>query len=78
MTLEIKENIPLAPYTIYKIGGVARFFVEAATADDVVETLEFAAEKKLPFVIIGAGSNMLVSDRGFDGVAIRMTGGEAP
>ncbi len=76
MALEIKENIPLAPYTIYKIGGPARFFVEAADADAVREALEFAAEKKVPFVIIGAGSNMLVSDHGFNGVAIRMVGGE--
>lgn len=66
----------MAPHTIYKIGGVARFFVEASTADDVVEAIGFAAKHKLPFVIIGAGSNMLVADEGFDGVAIRMTGGE--
>lgn len=77
MALDIKENVFLAPYTIYKIGGPARFFVEAADADEVREALVFAVERKLPFVIIGAGSNMLVSDRGFDGVAIRMTGGEA-
>ncbi|MBI3442539.1 MAG: UDP-N-acetylmuramate dehydrogenase [Candidatus Sungbacteria bacterium] len=76
MAMEVKENVPLAPYTIYKIGGPARFFVKASSADDVREALAFAAEKKLPFVIIGAGSNMLVSDRGFDGVAIRMAGGE--
>lgn len=75
MALDIKEHIPLAPYTIYKIGGSARFFVEVTTADDVAEALGFAAERGLPFVIIGAGSNMLVSDHGFDGVAIRMIGG---
>lgn len=77
MALEVKGNISLAPYTIYKIGGPARFFVEAGTADDVRDALTFAKEKELPFVIIGAGSNMLVSDHGFNGVAIRMTGGEA-
>jgi len=75
MALEIKENIPLAPYTIYKIGGLARFFVEAGAADEVRQALDFAVAQKLPFVIIGAGSNMLVSDHGFDGVAIRMIGG---
>ena len=76
MSLEIKENISLAPYTIYKIGGAARFFVEARSEDGARKAIEFANEQKLPFVIIGAGSNMLVSDKGFDGVAIRMSGGE--
>lgn len=75
MALEIKENILLAPYTLYKIGGSARFYAETASADDVAEALYFAAERKLPFVIIGAGSNILVSDGGFDGLAIRMVGG---
>ncbi|MBI4224863.1 MAG: UDP-N-acetylmuramate dehydrogenase [Candidatus Sungbacteria bacterium] len=76
MALEIKENMLLAPYTIYKIGGPARFFAEAASGDDIRYALEFATNRALPFVIMGAGSNMLVSDGGFDGVAIRINGGE--
>jgi len=73
--LEIKENIPLAPYTIYKIGGPARFFAEAKNAMELESAVRYAREKSVPFFIMGAGSNMLVSDRGFDGVAIRMAGG---
>ncbi len=73
--ISIRENVPLAPYTIYKIGGHARFFVEAATADEAEEALMLAKEKNVPFVILGAGSNVLVSDNGFDGLVIRTTGG---
>ncbi|MDZ4260538.1 MAG: UDP-N-acetylmuramate dehydrogenase [Candidatus Sungbacteria bacterium] len=72
----IQENIILAPYTIYKIGGPARFFVETKQVQEVQEALEFAAEKNKPFFILGAGSNVLISDKGFDGLVIRMTGGE--
>ena len=73
--IKIRENIPLAPYTIYKIGGFARFFVEITGIDDLREAVVFAREKGLKHVILGAGSNMLISDNGFDGLVIRMTGG---
>lgn len=73
--IEIKEHIALAPYTIYKIGGPARFFVEVASAEDLREALVFALDKNLAYVILGAGSNVLISDNGFDGLVIRMTGG---
>ena len=76
MQLQVKENIPLAPYTIYKIGGMARFFVEAESEEEIRQVLAFAHEKALPFIIIGAGSNMLVSDEGFSGIVIRMSKGE--
>ena len=73
--IDIKENIALAPFTIYKIGGPARFFVEAANVGELKEALQFAGEKKIPFVVLGAGSNVLVSDKGFNGLVIRMSGG---
>lgn len=74
--IEIKENIPLAPHTIYKIGGSARYFAQARNAAEVEEALVFAAEKRAAVFILGAGSNILISDAGFDGLVIRMIGGE--
>lgn len=76
MSIFIKENHPLAPYTIYKIGGFARFFTEAKNRDELIEAIQFAAKKGAPFFILGGGSNVLISDNGFDGLVIRMTGGE--
>lgn len=73
--IKIKENIPLAPYTIYKIGGPATFFTEVASVEELREASVFAAEKGLKYAILGAGSNVLISDNGFDGLVIRMTGG---
>jgi len=75
MDMVIKEGIPLAPYTIYKIGGPARFFVEVRSADMLKEALRFAEERLVPFFILGAGSNVLVADRGFDGIVIHPSGG---
>ena len=71
----IQEHISLAPYTIYKIGGLGRYFVEVANAEELKKAVRFAAEKNIPFVLLGAGSNVLVSDNGFDGMVIRMAGG---
>ena len=76
MAIIIKENESLAPHTIYKIGGAARFFVEAHTAAEIEEAVRFAADRGIRFFVMGAGSNTLVSDEGFDGMVIRMTGGE--
>lgn len=72
----IKEYEPLSAHTAFRIGGPARFFIEAATADDFLEALGAAGESGLPFYILGAGSNVLVSDKGFPGTVIHPRGGE--
>lgn len=74
-TIRIQENIDLAPFTMYKIGGPARFFAEAASGGEIAEAVAFASVKKVPFVILGAGSNVLISEKGFDGLVIRISGG---
>jgi UDP-N-acetylmuramate dehydrogenase len=68
--LIIKEHGPLKPYTTFKIGGPARFFVRAATEDDFRAALSLAAPHSLPLFVLGGGSNILVSDRGFNGVVV--------
>src|SRR3989344_9501459 len=71
-TSDIKENILLAPYTYFKIGGPARYFIEATDGEGVASVVAFAKSRDLPFFILGAGSNILVSDNGFPGVVVRM------
>lgn len=76
MVLKIQKNISLAPHTIFKIGGKARFFIEAGNSDEPIRALNFARTKNVPFFILGGGSNVLISDKGFDGLVIRIVGGE--
>ncbi|MDD5490096.1 MAG: FAD-binding protein, partial [Candidatus Moranbacteria bacterium] len=66
--MKIQEKIPLAKYTTLKVGGPARFFCEAENEKEILEAMEFAEEKKLPVFVLGGGSNILVSDKGFDGL----------
>lgn len=74
--MEIKENIRLAPYTMYKIGGPAKFFVEVQSSEELKSALLFSLEKNLPFFILGAGTNTLVSDQGFNGLVIKIKDGK--
>lgn len=69
----IAEHVALAPYTTLKIGGPARYFTEARGEQDVAAGLAFARSRELPVFILGGGSNLLVSDEGFDGLVIRMS-----
>jgi len=68
--IQIKKNISLAPLTSFKIGGPAKYFLEAKNVDEVVEGLKWAKENKIKYFVLGGGSNILISDRGFRGMVI--------
>lgn len=68
----VQENISLAPFTTLKIGGKARFFVSAQNESEVLEALEFAAESGCEIFVLGGGSNVLISDEGFDGLVLQI------
>ncbi len=63
--MQFLEEVPLAPYTTFQIGGPARWFAEAASEDDIAAGIAFAGERQLPLFVLGGGSNLLVSDAGF-------------
>lgn len=67
----VKENVLLAPFTTYKIGGPARWYFEAQTAGELADACISAREDHVPYIIFGGGSNILVSDDGFPGLVIR-------
>lgn len=62
----------LAPLTTLNVGGPARFFVRAETEDQVAEAVEFAARRGLELFVLGGGSNVVVSDDGFDGLVLNL------
>jgi UDP-N-acetylmuramate dehydrogenase len=68
----VQENLPLSPWTTFGVGGPARYFLNAKSEAEVLEGLDFAATRGLPVFILGGGSNLLVSDRGFQGLALRI------
>jgi UDP-N-acetylmuramate dehydrogenase len=68
----LQENTPLAPLTTFRIGGPARFFVEAKSRAEVEEAATFADSRDLPLFVLGGGSNLLVSDSGWRGLVLKI------
>lgn len=66
------ENEPLASYTSWRIGGPARYFVQATDAADLVQALAWANQRNLPVFVLGGGSNVLIRDTGFPGLVVRI------
>ena len=69
--MEIEENINLAPFTTFRIGGLSKFFCVVKNESEVIEAVKFAQKNKLRIIVIGGGSNLLISDDGFDGLVIK-------
>ncbi|MDO5145730.1 MAG: UDP-N-acetylmuramate dehydrogenase [Eubacteriales bacterium] len=68
------EREPMSRHTSFKIGGPADIFVQPATVEELCQVLHTAREEKVPFFVMGNGSNLLVSDEGFRGMIVH-TGG---
>ena len=65
------ENAPLAGYTRFAIGGPAKLLFDTANEAAIVAALKIVSDFELPYVVIGGGTNLVVSDRGFEGVVLR-------
>jgi len=70
-SLKVSMSESLADLTTFGLGGPAKLFVRASRREEMVELVRFCKKKKLPFFILGGGSNILVSDEGFNGVVIK-------
>ncbi len=70
--MQIREHIPLAPFTTFRVGGPARYFCEAASEDVVREALRYARQNSLPLFVLGGGSNLVVSDAGWPGLVLKI------
>lgn len=70
--IKVQENVPLGPMTTLGVGGSARFFVRAESVGEVEGAVALARERGLALFVLGGGSNLLVSDRGWDGLVLQI------
>jgi len=70
-----RERVPVGPLTTYRVGGEAAVFVELSSDEDLDRLLRVLSPLSVPVLVLGKGSNLLVSDAGFAGVCVRL--GEA-
>lgn len=69
----VKQNEIMTPHTTLKIGGPADFYIAPASIDELIQSVRFAAQKCIPYTVIGGGSNVLISDRGIRGLVINLS-----
>jgi UDP-N-acetylmuramate dehydrogenase len=74
--LQILNDVPLSPHTTFHIGGVARYLTAVHNEDEIREALLWAREQQVPYLVLGGGSNVLISDDGFDGLVLHMQPGD--
>ena len=71
--MHIQENVSLAPYTTLRIGGPARYFARAEKYQEVLIALKAAHQRGIPVFLLGGGSNLVVADAGFPGLALNIS-----
>ena len=71
----VRRDVPLAPFTTFKVGGPAEFFIETQNEQEIIEALKIAYAAGVTVTVLGGGSNVLISDRGIRGLVIRPRGG---
>ncbi|MDD5710655.1 MAG: UDP-N-acetylmuramate dehydrogenase [Candidatus Colwellbacteria bacterium] len=69
--MQFEENVPLAAYSNLKIGGPARYFKVIRNKKELIESLYLAEEMDLRVFVLGGGTNILWSDRGYDGLVLK-------
>lgn len=69
--IPLREEVPLAPLTTFRIGGPADYLVRPTTPEEMAKTITAAADLEIPVFLLGHGANILVGDRGFRGMVVR-------
>lgn len=68
----VRENVSLKSHNTFRIGGKARYFFVAKNKEDLIKAIKLVNDFKLPFFVLGNGSNLLISDKGFKGLVIKI------
>jgi len=70
--MRIQQQVPLAPLTTFRVGGPARYFVEARSEEEVRAAVAEARSRGWPLFVLGAGSNLVISDAGWPGLVLKI------
>jgi len=69
---QVEANVPLALLTAYQVGGPAQWFIQPSRYESLTESLAWARDSQLPITVIGAGTNLLISDQGIAGLVVHL------
>lgn len=68
---KFKFNEKMSEHTVLQVGGPSKLFFVATTQNEIIKIVEIVRELRVPFVLFGTGSKMMISDNGFDGVVVK-------
>lgn len=68
----VQRDVPLSSFTAYGVGGFADYFCVPETVSELTTAIKWANEENIPFFVLGSGSNVLISDEGYQGLIIHM------
>ncbi len=68
--LQFQENVDLKNYCTYGIGGLARYFIEISSIEEMQGAILHCKKRNIPFMVLGKGSNCLFDDKGYNGVVL--------
>ncbi len=71
--LKIRENIPIAPLTTFRIGGNAKYFTEIENIKDLVVAIKWANDIQISYLLLAGGSNVLISDGVINALVIKIS-----
>src|SRR4051812_8192144 len=71
--MKIKEKENLAVHSSWLVGGPADYFCEPESVENLIGAVRFASEKKIPFTVLGGGTNVLISDKGVRGIVVSLS-----
>ncbi|HAM39717.1 MAG: UDP-N-acetylenolpyruvoylglucosamine reductase [Elusimicrobia bacterium RIFOXYC2_FULL_34_12] len=74
LTGKIIQNESMSRHTTFRIGGCCDLYVEVKTVDELKNLIKYIRKKRIPYFILGAGSNLLVKDNGIKGIVIKLAG----
>ena len=69
---QVKKDEPMKNHTTFRVGGPAAYFVTPQTVEEVSKVIQACTQENVPYYIVGNGSNLLVSDKGYEGVIIQI------
>jgi UDP-N-acetylmuramate dehydrogenase len=69
---EVRTDVPIGPLTTYRVGGRAALFMQAEDEADLRQAADLVQAEGVPVLVVGKGSNLLVADRGFPGLAVAL------
>ena len=72
----VREHVPLADLTWFRIGGAARYLAEPETVDQLRDVVVRCRDNEIPLYVLGAGANLLIDDAGVKGMVVRLRQGE--